>query len=734
MDYLKNLNERQKEAILQTDGPLLILAGAGSGKTMVVTRKIAYLINEKNVNPYNVLAITFTNKAANEMKERVQNYVNTNVEQMWIGTFHSICVRILRRYINKLGYNNNFSIYDRDDQITLIRECLKELNLSRDNYRENGVLSFIGRLKDQMTEPDEFIKANYKDFRLRNIGEIYELYQKKLKEYNALDFDDLLIKTVELLEQEEDILNRYSEQFKYIFVDEYQDTNKVQYLLVKLLSSHWRNITAVGDSDQSIYSWRGADIRNIRDFEKDYKDAEIIMLEQNYRSSQNILDLANKVIKNNPNRKDKKLWSEKKQGHEIIYSELLDERDETQYIISEIEKLKAKGHKYEDFAILYRTNAQSRAFEEALMAKSIPYKIVGGLRFYDRMEIKDIIAYLNLIINPQDNLSLRRVINTPRRGIGDATLENLEAFAERLGTSVFESLDKLDMLELTKRARNGVEKFKNIYEGLDYENSSIEELIKEIVERSGYVKTLEESDTIEDQTRIENIREFMSVVSDFEMHNPEGNLEDFLADVALLSDVDKTEDTDENVTLMTLHAAKGLEYPVIFMVGMEEGLFPSFRSIEDDEDLEEERRLCYVGITRAEEKLYLTGGKTRTLYGKTQYAKASRFIIEMGNLIEKETTENTQLTEVIDLTTRKKNRPSRISVEDLSGQRSPKAQNTGDIKFNTGDKVRHKKWGLGTIVQIKNIEHNDQELTIAFDDVGLRRLLKSIAPINKVEW
>lgn len=741
MEYLNGLNDKQREAVLHMDGPLLILAGAGSGKTRVVTQKIAYLIEEKGVFPGNILAITFTNKAANEMKERVAGLLSTAVDNMWMGTFHSVCVRILRRDIDKIGYNRSFTIYDRDDQITLIKECIKELNINKETYKENAVLAQISDLKDSMTDPDRYIIDNYKDYYRRNIGELYALYQKKLKEYNALDFDDLLIKAVELLRANPEILDYYQRKFQYVFVDEYQDTNKVQYELVRLLSGGYNNICVVGDSDQSIYGFRGADISNILDFEKDFKDSTTILLEQNYRSTQNILNLANRVIKNNPSRKDKNLWTDNSDGPPVVYNEVLDEREETFFVAEKVEELMNDGYKLSDFAVLYRTNAQSRIFEETFMRKAIPYKIVGGLKFYDRMEIKDIVAYLRVLENPVDNISLKRIINVPRRGIGNATLEKIEEYANRTNDSIYGALLSLEQIELNARAKNSVKPFIDMMNNLmaKKEIMGVKDFIEEVIEVTGYIRSLEKENTIEAQTRIDNILEFISVAIDFEVVNGESSLEDFLAQVALLSDVDKTTDETNVVTMMTMHSAKGLEFPVVFVVGMEEQLFPTFRAMDSESDMEEERRLCYVAITRAEKQLFLTSARLRTIYGNTNYNLPSRFIDEMGDAIERPKKENrkSQLIQVQDYTgsqdSRKRDEGFQSKAFMVQG-RPPKAKanlSSDIMDIKVGDKVSHKKWGMGTVVMIKDRD-NDKEVAIAFESEGIKRLLLSIAPIEIV--
>ena len=727
MELIKGLNDRQKEAVLHTEGPLLILAGAGSGKTRVLTHRIAYLVEEKGIFPGNILAITFTNKAANEMKERVDYLLDGNIDDIWMGTFHSVCVRILRRNIDKIGYDRSFSIYDRDDQITVEKECIKDLNLSKDMYKERSVLSVISSLKDKMTEPDTYINQNYSDYYSRNVGEIYALYEKKLKANNALDFDDLIIKTVELLKSNPDVLDYHQRKFKYIFVDEFQDTNKIQYKLVELISERYKNICVVGDPDQSIYGWRGADISNILDFEKDFPNTKIIKLEQNYRSTKNILNVANHMIKNNLSRKEKKLWTANEEGNQVVVESLLDSDEEAFFVANKVEELVNEGYKPSDFVILYRTNVQSRTIEEIFLKKSIPYKIVGGLRFYDRKEIKDIIAYLKLIQNPVDDISLKRIINVPKRGIGNATLEKVEEYANEAGESIYSVLLNIDSIpKLSTRAKNNLKSFMDMINKFMAmkEIKGLKELIEEVVYGIGYIKELEEEASIESQTRLDNIKEFISVAIDFEVKNPEGTLEDFLATVSLLSDVDKTEDVANSVTLLTVHAAKGLEFPVVFMVGMEEGLFPISRALDDETELEEERRLCYVAITRAEKLLFITSAKLRTIYGNTNYTLPSRFIDEIPegytiSSIEKKKVKQRnykeQLVKVNDYTKKSSKSKTRPSV--------------GNMDVDVGMKVSHKKWGIGTIVQIKERD-KDKEIVIAFDKVGLKRLLLSIAPIE----
>lgn len=727
MNFLEGLNDRQKEAVLHTGGPLLIMAGAGSGKTRVVTHKIAYLIEELGVFPGNILAITFTNKAANEMKERVSKLLNTDVESMWIGTFHSICVRILRRDIDKIGYDRSFSIYDRDDQITLIRECIKEVDVDKSMFKESSVLARISSLKDQQVDPEAYIIENYGDYRERKIGELYQLYQKKLKQYNALDFDDLLIKAVELLRENKAILSYYQEKFKYVFVDEYQDTNRIQYQLVKLLSARHRNICVVGDSDQSIYSWRGADITNILDFEKYYKGARVIYLEQNYRSTKNILRVANEVIKYNENKYPKNLWTDKEEGERVLYERLADSDEEADFVAGRINQLLAEGYKLSDIAILYRTNAQSRTFEEAFLREGLPYKIVGGLKFYDRKEVKDIIAYLKVLENPNDNISLKRIINTPKRGIGNATIEKIEQYSAERDQSIYASILRVeDIGGLSTRIKNSIRSFVDMMNTLlaKKEIMGLKDFIEEVISSSGYIQDLEKENTVEAKTRIENIMEFISVALKFEEQNEAADLEEFLASIALLSDLDKTEDDTNLITMMTVHSAKGLEFPVVFLVGMEDGLFPIARALESEEELEEERRLCYVAVTRAEEVLYITNAARRTIYGNTQYTLPSRFIDEMGDTIERNDLKKAKLEPKEELV--------RVWDYTVTPTRVVKAKNNTATKdVNVGDKVKHKKWGFGTVVQVKD-QDDDKELVIVFDNIGLKRLLLSIAPIEIV--
>lgn len=631
-NLLDSLNKQQREAVVHTEGPLLILAGAGSGKTRVLTHRIAYLINEKGVYPSNILAITFTNKAAREMKERVEKLLEGSYD-MWISTFHSACARILRMEIERLqGYKKNFIIFDTDDQAKIIKECLKELNYNEKNFPPKEMISSISKAKDQLMTPGKFMDRYGRDFRLKKVADIYALYQKKLMGNNALDFDDILFKTVELFQNNPDVLQRYQQKFKYIMVDEYQDTNFCQYMLVNLLAKNHRNLCVVGDDDQSIYSWRGADIGNILNFEKDFPDAKVIKLEQNYRSTQTILDAANSVISNNFGRKSKRLWTDNGEGKAIVYYKAMDERDEADFIIGEIDKLAFQEQRnLNSFAILYRTNAQSRVIEEMCMARGIPYKIVGGHRFYDRMEVKDVIAYLRVIQDPEGDLSIKRIINVPKRGIGKATIDQLEEYARQNGISFYEALLFVDNIDgIGKKAKNSIKDFvRLIAELMDIaENESASEVINQVILKSGYLEELEKGDD-EAQERGKNIKELISAALEYEEKNEDNSLMGFLENMALMSDIDGLKEDREGVTMMTLHSAKGLEFPVVFICGLEEGLFPTQRAFFEEHQLEEERRLMYVGVTRAKEKLYLTSAFERTLFGNTSYTMESRFLREI---------------------------------------------------------------------------------------------------------
>lgn len=732
---INTLNDKQKEALLATKGPLLILAGAGSGKTKVVTSKIAYLIEELQVPSWKILAITFTNKAANEMRDRVSKLIDEDISSMWIGTFHSICVRILRKNIDKIGYSSSFTIYDRDDQITVVKEAIGELGLDRDIYKPRSLVNDISNIKSEGLSPKEYIDLNKTNFFKENLGKIYEIYEKKLVSNNALDFDDLLIKTVDILIDYEDVRDFYRSKFEYIFVDEYQDTNKIQYEFIKLVAGNEPNLTVVGDNDQSIYKWRGADINNILNFHKDFPGAKIVKLEQNYRSTQKILEVANKVIKNNRTRIEKNLWTSRNEGKSVVYREFPHSNEEEYGVINRIIGLHYKGEEFKDMAILYRTNAQSRGFEEALVRESIPYKIVGGLKFYDRMEVKDILAYLRAINNTDDNVSLSRIINRPKRGIGDTSLADLLDYADKNGISLYNLVTNIDKFEdLNIRARKNVRDFGSILKILKdrSEKLSIGKLFEEVLYESGYVEDLKSQNTIEAKTRLENIEELHSNIMEYDREGVE--LAEYLNTLSLLSDVDKTSE-ESGVNLMTMHAAKGLEFSTVFLVGFEEGLFPSNRSIESEDEVEEERRLCYVGVTRACNNLFISSSRTRSMYGKLTPAKRSRFIHEMGETIEIIEDKSRELLEIRDYNEGNKSSVNRktkfFGIEKRTEASKGQNQQT-DKNISVGDKVKHKIFGKGMVVQKKE-KNGDYEVVISFDKKGLKRLMLSVAPIKLID-
>ena len=629
-EIIEGLNDKQQEAVLATEGPCLVIAGAGSGKTKVLTHKIAYEI-ANGVRPWNILAITFTNKAANEMKERIEKLIGDAAKDLWMGTFHSICVKILRRYIDRIGYKTDFVIFDTSDQKTLIKECIKALKVDDKLFTDRGVLTEISNGKNEMLEPKAYGVKYAGDFRREKIAELYELYQQKLKENNALDFDDIINLTIKILTENPDVLDYYTEKFQYVLVDEYQDTNKAQFMLVSMLASKYGNITAVGDNDQGIYSFRGADISNILNFERDFPGTKIIKLEQNYRCTGNILKAANAVIKHNENKYDKKLWTQNEEGKIPCIYNGEDEYDEARYIVEKIEHLKREEYyKNSDFVVLYRMNAQSRAIEDILMREGLPYKVIGGLKFYERKEIKDIIAYLRLIHNTADNLSLKRIINEPKRGIGKTSLEKVQEISENSGIPMYEIIKDADKYELSRvyaYSREFIEQIEYLREQKD--KIKISDLIKETLNKTGYTKALELENSVEAETRIENLEEFLTVAIEFEEQEADNTLAEFLENITLSSDIDGMEDQEDSVTLMTLHSAKGLEFPVVFLVGMEEGIFPGYKSIGEPQALEEERRLFYVGITRAKQYLYLTCAKHRTIFGATSYNQVSRFVQEI---------------------------------------------------------------------------------------------------------
>lgn len=726
------LNEKQLEAVTHINGPLLVLAGAGSGKTRVLTCRIAYLL-EQGVRPYNILAITFTNKAAAEMRERVNAMVGIQAKEVWLSTFHAFCARFLRMEIEHLaGFSRNFVIYDASDALALVKSCLKELNLDEKHFPPSGLQAAISNAKNALQDATDFaVQAD--NFYGQKVAEVYRLYQQKLQQNNAVDFDDLLLLAVRLLEQNEEVRRRYQDKFQYILIDEYQDTNRAQYLLARLLAAKHRNICVVGDADQSIYAWRGADIRNILDFEADYPDAKVIKLEQNYRSTQTILAAANAVIENNIGRKPKALWTENPRGEPITHYLAFDERDEARFIADTIAKLHVVYRaSYGHMAVLYRTNAQSRVIEEALMKNGIPYTIVGGVKFYDRKEIKDILAYLRVILNPADTVSLLRIINVPRRGIGDTTIARLTDYAVQNGISLFDVVSNPDMVpDLTARAKRPLENLAELIFNLIAvkDQLPVADLIERVMQDSGYLAELEKEQTPQAEGRIENLRELLSVAKEFATTAAEDTLENFLAHVALVSDIDTAELADERVTLMTLHSAKGLEFPYVFLAGMEEGIFPHSRTLMDEEEIEEERRLCYVGITRAERKLYLTNARLRTIYGSTVMYPPSRFLAEIPEeLFERHGGPSRQATASA------VTRPM-ASAPFRPAPGSPAATATSRPaarEWRIGDKAQHAKWGVGTVVAVRGSGDN-QEVHVAFPGQGVKQLMVKFAPLTKVE-
>ncbi len=711
MDFLDGLNPQQKKAVTTTEGPLLILAGAGSGKTRVLTHRIAYLIREKDVHPGSILAITFTNKAAGEMKERVWRLLGEANHRMWVSTFHSACVRILRQDIEKIGYDKNFVIYDSSDQQVVVKDCLKELSINEKNFTPKKMLSMIGKAKDNMQSPEEYIASAHDSFATEQIGMVYRLYQKKLRSNNALDFDDLILKTIELFTGAPDVLRFYQNKFRYILVDEYQDTNTPQYRLVHLLSKNHRNLCVVGDDDQSIYKFRGANIANILDFEVDYPEATVVKLEQNYRSTGNILKAAGCVIEKNSRRKKKELWTQRKEGHRIRCRQTATERQEAEFVVSEAMRLCGhESRKLSDMAVLYRTNAQSRVLEEAFVNRAVPYRVVGSLGFYQRKEIKDITAYLRTILNPKDDVSLKRIVNQPRRGIGDKTVNVLEQYASRLEIGLYEAMarEREAGCVATGPAKR-IREFVDMMEGLIgmRDNYPVVALLSEVLDRTGYVKALEDEGTIEARGRIENIQEFVSAAVMFEEnYEGEGTLLEFLETIALVAETDNL-DEGEGVTLMTLHSAKGLEFPVVFITGMEDGLFPLSKAIVEPEELEEERRLCYVGMTRAEEVLYLTHAQCRTLYGYTSMSLPSRFLKDIPKSLFEFTGESQAA---------KKSAPTN-KTDGKAG------------KFKPGSRIQHRIRGMGTIIKVE-AKGDDTEITIAFPGLGVEKVMASSAPFK----
>jgi DNA helicase-2/ATP-dependent DNA helicase PcrA len=717
--WSNELNPAQREAVCHTEGPLLILAGAGSGKTRVLTYRIAQLLMN-GVDPRRILAVTFTNKAAQEMKERVGKLIGPEAALIWLATFHATCVRILRQDGESIGLDRNFLIYDTQDQLIVVREVLRELNLSETNFNPRSILATISKAKNELIGPTEYA-AEATDFWAGVVKKVYPLYQRKLGDNRAVDFDDLIRLTIRLFQDYPLVLEKYQDKFRYIMIDEYQDTNHAQYTLVHLLAQKYRNLCVVGDDDQSIYGFRNADIRNILDFERDYPEVKVVKLEQNYRSTQNILKVANEVIKNNYARKTKTLWTENEEGDPVTILKAADEREEAWLVAETLENLvQREGWQYADFAFLYRTNAQSRVFEEVLIQKGLPYQVVGGLRFYDRKEIRDLLSYLKLVYNPNDRISLRRVINTPKRGIGEKSVERFFAFADGQGLSIIEALARVsEVPALTGRA---VKALSGFYQFLDEmltlrETTTVSFLTRRIMEASGYIESLRQEGTVEAESRLENLNEFLSITAEFEKESADQTLGAFLETVALVADVDQYQEEQEGITLMTIHSAKGLEFPVVFLVGMEEGIFPHSRSLMDEAELEEERRLCYVGMTRARRRLYLSYASMRTLYGNTQYQMASRFLQEIPS---------TLLCFPENLTSA--SAPEEVCAQPIvSTEVSPAGQRESPpVSYQPGDKVVHRKWGKGTVITVEG-----DRVKVAFPGLGIKELLVDLAPLEK---
>lgn len=733
MEIYDTLNEQQQEAVFCTEGPLLLLAGAGSGKTRVLTHRIAYLMDQ-GVNPYHIMAITFTNKAAKEMRERVDDLVGFGAEHIWVSTFHSTCVRILRRHIDKLGYGNSFTIYDADDQKSLIKQICKQYKIDTKMMPERKIINEISSAKDEFMTPSEYETRHQYDFKKKKIAQIYKEYQKQLKANNALDFDDLIFKTVELFQFHPEVLDYYQERFRYIMVDEYQDTNTIQFQLVSMLARKYQNLCVVGDDDQSIYKFRGANVKNILNFENVFPEAVTIKLEQNYRSTKNILNAANEVIKHNKGRKTKKLWTENEEGDLIEFHQYGTEYEEARKIIHEIEDLSKEGYDYKNMAILYRTNAQSRVFEESFMIKNIPYRIVGGTNFYQRKEVKDILSYLKVVDNGLDDLAVRRIINVPRRGIGAATIEKINVYAVEHNVSFLDacfSSDSIDTLGNAKKKINGfadlIREFRR-----KMQEGSLEELFKYITDETGYIANLKAEETEEAEGRIENINELLNKVVTYEQEAEEASLSELLEEIALVADIDNLEDSDNRVVLMTLHSAKGLEFPYVFICGMEDGIFPSYMTVmsEDDDDMEEERRLCYVGITRAKKKLYLSAAKRRMMQGRTQFNKVSRFIDEIPEqLLQLDTGVNF-----------KEKRPDKALFSSNRSNRFRKpyqaksftSTKMDTLPYDVGDMVKHIKFGKGKVLEIVS-GGRDYEVTVDFEKAGVKKMFASFAKLKKVE-
>ncbi len=744
MSIYDTLNEQQREAVYCTDGPLLILAGAGSGKTRVLTHRIAYLIEEKGVNPWNILAITFTNKAAGEMRERVDNLVGFGSESIWVSTFHSTCVRILRRHIDRLGYDTNFTIYDTDDQKALMKDVCKQVQIDTKVYKERNLLAAISAAKNEMISAQEYALNAQGDFGKEKIAKVYQEYEKQMHANNALDFDDLLVKTVQLFETQPDVLENYQERFRYIMVDEYQDTNTVQFQLVSLLAGKYRNLCVVGDDDQSIYKFRGANIKNILNFEQEFPDATVIKLEQNYRSTGNILDAANAVISNNVGRKDKQLWTDNGEGEKIKFCQFDTGYDEAEYIADDIEREVRNGASYNDHAILYRTNAQSRLFEERFVAQNIPYKIVGGVNFYARREIKDVLAYLKTIDNGKDDLAVRRIINVPKRGIGLTTINRIQESAASRGIGFYDALLGLDLIPGVARGAAKLEGFVALIEYFKgvAETLSLSDLLQEVIDKTGYIESLEAEGKEEAETRIENIDELRSKVAVYEEsrldQDEKPTLSGFLEEVALVADIDSLDEEQDYVVLMTLHSAKGLEFPHVYLAGMEDGLFPSYMTVtsDDREDMEEERRLCYVGITRAEQKLTMTSAMRRMVRGETQYNKVSRFMKEIplelldnGNRSLKMFEERQEIPKQTAYTQAKQT--FKAKAFSAAAPKQFAVSKEKGLDYGVGDRVRHMKFGEGIVTQITE-GGRDFEVTVEFDTVGVKKMFAGFARLIKL--
>ncbi len=718
-NILFGLNEQQKKAVETVNGPVLLLAGAGSGKTKALTNRIAYLI-ELGITPWSILAITFTNKAAREMKDRVVQLIGSKAEEIWISTFHSLCVRILRKDIQHLGYSNQFTILDATDQLNVVKQVMKELNIDVKKFEPRAILAAISQAKNELKTPQMYAKvAN--DYFQQNVLEVYGKYQARLKVNQSVDFDDLIMLTVQLFQKESNVLDFYQRKFQYVHIDEYQDTNRSQYMLVRMLADKSKNICVVGDTDQSIYRWRGADIQNILNFEEDFPQAKVIKLEQNYRSTKNILKAANAVIQHNFQRKEKDLWTENPQGNQITLYQANQEHDEAYYIARLIEEGINSGKGYKDYAVLYRTNAQSRVIEEIFVKSNIPYQMVGGIKFYGRKEIKDILSYLRLVVNPDDDLSLTRVINVPKRGIGVATIDKIAEYAAGQGLSMFQAIGVVDFIGLNARTANKVHQFGEMIRKLRQmsESLNVTELIERVLDETSYIEELKQEKSLEAESRIENIGELLSVAQEYEQRSEDKSLEAFLSEIALVSDIDQMDEEkkENSVTMMTLHSAKGLEFPIVFLTGLEEGIFPHNRALMDEAEMEEERRLAYVGITRAEQELYITYAAARMLFGRKQMNAPSRFIAEIPDEllvdVRKEQMESYRI---------ERKKPSNISYNQ-----------TPNYDWNVGDKAMHNKWGIGVIVSTKN-DGDELELQIAFPEpTGVKKLLARFAPIVRME-